>query len=42
MTASTRQVDTLIRQLERAIAIGDHVAAVWLTQRLWRALWGPK
>ena len=36
MTA--RQVDTLRRQLARAIEIGDYLGAMWLRQRLYRAL----
>lgn len=37
---TSRQIETLRRQLVRAIELGDHLAAVWLRQRLYRALVG--
>jgi hypothetical protein len=33
-----RQIDTLKRQLAWARRIGDYLGALWLTQRLYRAL----
>ena len=33
-----RQIDVLVRQFVRAVAIGDHVAQVYLQQRLFRVL----
>ncbi len=33
-----RQLDTLYRQLDRAIAIGDHLGATLLRQRITKAI----
>jgi hypothetical protein len=40
MTAAERYVDTLRRQLRRAIFIGDYLGAMWLRQRYYRAIRG--
>jgi len=38
MRTPARQLDTLFRQLARAIALGDRAAAILLGQRIRRAL----
>jgi len=35
-----RQIDTLRRQLRRAIEIGDYLGAMWLRERYYRAIRG--
>lgn len=38
MTATERQIEVLRNQLQWAMRIGDYLGAMWLRERLYRAM----